>query len=378
MRNINIHRRIRVGMLGGGVGAFIGNIHRIAMRISDRYELVAACFSSDHQRNLQSAEEIGLDSGRLYFDFESMARAEAAHPAGIEAVIIVTPNHLHFEMVKCFLKHGIHVICDKPLTTDLSQCRELLAVSRLTNKQVYVTYNYSAYPMVREARDRFSQGQIGELRYLKVEYLQDWLANRIEDHGHKQASWRVDPSLAGRVGCLGDIGIHAYNLACFITQKQAAMLTADLVPFVADRRLDDHAQVMLRYASGARGILLASQVAHGCENRLSIQIIGERGSLEWFQEQPNQLHLHLHGQATQILSRARPTNNTAQQLSLLPAGHPEGYLEAFAVLYNDIANCIVHGGSDSTTPTVDTALGDMQFIEACIESSQNQSAWVWY
>lgn len=378
MRNINIHRRIRVGMLGGGVGAFIGNIHRIAMRISDRYELVAACFSSDHQRNLQSAAEIGLDNGRLYFDFESMARAEAEHPAGIEAVIIVTPNHLHFEMAKAFLKQGIHVICDKPLTTDLAQSYELMNLSRLTNKQVFVTYNYTAYPMVREARELVLQGQLGALRYVKVEYLQDWLANKLEDSGHKQASWRVDPELAGRVGCLGDIGIHAYNLACFMTADHPAMLAADLVHFVDARRLDDHAQVMLRYASGARGLLVASQVAHGCENRLSIQIIGANGSLEWRQEEPNQLHLHYHGKPTQILSRARQTESISHQHSVLPAGHPEGYLEAFAVLYRDIANCIVLGGCDSNTPMVDTALRDMEFIEACIESSQNQAAWVWY
>ncbi len=373
-----MHRRIRVGMVGGGHGAFIGNIHRIALRISDRYDLVAACFSSDQARNLHSAVEIGVAPDRLYFDFESMASAEAEHAEGIEAVIIVTPNHLHFVMAKCFLKHGIHVICDKPLTTDLAQCQELLSLSRLTQKRVFVTYNYSAYPMIREARELVLENRLGAIRYVKVEYLQEWLATELEQSGHKQASWRVDPALAGRVGCLGDIGIHAYNLAHFVTDLRPAMLAADLIHFVENRRLDDHAQVMFRYASGARGTLVASQVAHGCENRLSLHVVGERGALEWQQEQPNQLRLHLPGQPMQVLSRARGADSLSQQLSILPAGHPEGYLEAFAVLYRDIANCLVLSGCDSMLPMVDTAIKDMEFIEACINSSQNQAAWVWY
>lgn len=372
------NRKIRVGMVGGGIGAFIGNIHRMAMRLSDRFELVAACFSSDHQKNIVSAEEIGLHSGRLYFDYQSMANGEACHPQGIEAVVIVTPNHLHFEMAKAFLKQGMHVICDKPLSLSLQQAQELQSLAKLAEKQIFVTYNYTAYPMVREARELVLSGSLGQLRSVKVEYIQDWLATKIEDQGHKQASWRVTPELAGRVGCVGDIGIHAYNLAHFITGKVPSMLAADLTSFVPNRQLDDHAHILFRYASGARGILVASQVAIGCENRLSIQVFCDNGSIEWQQEQPNHLILNRTGQAQQILSRARISTSVASTLSVLPAGHPEGFLEAFAGLYRDIANSLVLQGFDSAIPMVDTAVKDMEFIEACIESSNNCGTWVWY
>jgi predicted dehydrogenase len=366
-------------MVGGGQGAFIGNIHRIAMRITDHYELLAGCLSSDPKRNRSSGLDIGLASDRVYSDYKDMAKAESQRKDGIQAIVIVTPNYLHFEVAQTFLQHGIHVICDKPICMSSEESLQLLRLSQQVQKLVFVTYNYTAYPMVREARERVLRGDLGPLRFLKVEYTQDWLATDIEQQGHKQASWRVNPELAGIAGCIGDIGVHAYNLAHFMTGKIPSMLAADLVNFIDGRILDDHAHVLLRYSSGARGILIVSQVAIGSENRLSIQIVGERGALEWQQQQPDQLHYHAHGEATQILSRARHQSSPeTSAISLLPAGHPEGFLEAFALLYREIATCLLDGQLVDTLPMIHSAISDMEFIEACVKSSQNNATWIWY
>lgn len=372
-------KRIRIGMVGGGQGAFIGNIHRIAMRMTDHYELVAGCLSSNLERNRASGVELGLANDRIYDDFEDMAKAESQRQDGIQAVVIVTPNYLHFDVAQMFLQHGMHVICDKPICMSSQESLQLLSLSQQMQKLVFVTYNYTAYPMVREARQRVLGGELGALRFVKVEYTQDWLATNVEQHGQKQASWRVNPQLAGIAGCIGDIGVHAYNLAHFITGKIPSMLAADLVNFVEGRVLDDHAHVLLRYGSGARGILVASQIAIGAENRLSIQIVGDRGALEWQQQNPDQLLYHLHGESTQLLSRARYQSSPAtNSISLLPAGHPEGYLEAFALLYSEIASCLLQANTAETLPMIHSAVSDMEFIEACVKSSQSNAAWVWY
>lgn len=372
----NTKQKIRIGMVGGGQGAFIGNVHRIAMRICDGYSLQAACFSSDPQRAKASAEEIGVPAARSYPDYLTMAQAESARQDGITAVVIVTPNHLHFPIAKCFLELGIHVICDKPLTMTSAETSELIAISQRTGKHLFVTYNYTGYPMIREARERVRRGDLGEIRIIQVEYSQDWLATAIEQSGQKQASWRTDPKQAGAAGCLGDIGVHAFNLAHFVTGMTPSKIAADLHSFVQGRVLDDHAQVFMRYANGARGSLLSSQVAVGKENHLRLQIFGDKGALDWCQEQPNQLSFSSLDGANQILSRARhQISQASRDVSLIPAGHPEGYLEAFAVLYKEFAQSLTTSSKLNVEHNAMPAYLDLCFIEACIRSSSQDSAW---
>ncbi|MFC0348619.1 Gfo/Idh/MocA family protein [Undibacterium danionis] len=378
----NTKQRIRIGMVGGGQGAFIGNVHRIAMRISDRYSLEAACFSSDPQRAAASAQELGVPAERGYPDYQTMARIEAARQDGIRAVVIVTPNHLHFPIAKCFLEYGIHVICDKPLTMTGAETAELIALSQRMDKHLFVTYNYTGYPMIREARERVRRGDLGEIRIIQVEYSQDWLATALEQSGQKQASWRTDPKQAGAAGCLGDIGVHAFNLAHFVSGMTPTKIAADLHSFVPGRVLDDHAQVLMRYANGARGTLLSSQVAVGKENHLRLQIFGDKGALDWCQEHPNQLSFSTLDGATQILSRARhQISQASRDVSLIPAGHPEGYLEAFSVLYKEFAHILAMPfgayaeGNSATAHSAMPAYSDLCFIEACIASSTKDTVW---
>jgi predicted dehydrogenase len=378
----NTKQKIRIGMVGGGQGAFIGNVHRIAMRISDEFSLDAACFSSDPQRAASSAEEIGIPAERSYPDYQTMARVEAARQQGITAVVIVTPNHLHFPIAKCFLEHGIHVICDKPLTMTSVETSELIAISERVGKHLFVTYNYTGYPMIREARERVLSGDLGAIRIIQVEYSQDWLATALEQSGQKQASWRTDPKQAGAAGCLGDIGVHAFNLAHFVSGMTPMKIAADLHSFVPGRVLDDHAQVFMRYANGARGSLLSSQVAVGKENHLRLQIFGDKGALDWCQEHPNQLSFASLDGATQMLSRARhQISQASRDVSLIPAGHPEGYLEAFAVLYKEFAKSLAipfNADANSAVNVEHSAMPaylDLCFIEACIESSAQDTSW---
>lgn len=371
-----LQQKIRIGMVGGGQGAFIGNVHRIAMRISDQFSLEAACFSADPQRALASAAEIGISPARSYPNYQAMAQAEAARQDGITAVVIVTPNHLHFPIAKCFLEQGIHVICDKPLTLGSAETRELITLSQSLDKHLFVTYNYTGYPMIREARERVRCGDLGEIRIIQVEYSQDWLATALEQSGQKQASWRTDPKQAGAAGCLGDIGVHAFNLAHFVSGMTPIKIAADLHSFVQGRVLDDHAHVLMRYANGARGSLLSSQVAVGKENHLRLQIFGDKGALDWCQEHPNQLHFATLEGATQVLSRARhPISQASRDVSLIPAGHPEGYLEAFAVLYREFAHALAAPVASHAVHSALPAYVDLCFIEACIRSSAQDSAW---
>jgi predicted dehydrogenase len=334
-------RRVRLGMVGGGEGAFIGAVHRIAARLDDRYELVAAALSADAERARASARALGLGDERSYADFSAMATAEAARSDGIEAVAIVTPNHLHAPVAQAFLAAGIHVICDKPLATTARDARRLQALAGRHGRILAVTYNYTGYPMVRQARQMVREGRLGEIRVVQVEYPQDWLTEALEASGQKQAAWRTDPQRAGAGGCIGDIGTHAYQLAEYVTGLATVELCAELSTFVAGRRLDDNAQVMLRFAGGARGALWASQVAPGNENNLRLRVYGSRGGLEWRQEQPNQLLWSPFGEPVQVLARATGAAGAdAARVTRLPAGHPEGYLEAFATLYGEIAQAI--------------------------------------
>ena len=371
-----MNKKLVIGMVGGGENAFIGNVHRIAMRIDGRYELNAACLSSTPERALRSAQQLGIADERSYANYQEMAKSESIRSDGIRAVVIVTPNHLHYPVALCFLQAGIHVICDKPLCISSAQANHLSEVAQQTGKLLVVTYNYCAYPMVREARERIANGELGQLRSLQVEYSQDWLANNVEASGQKQASWRTDPTQAGAAGCLGDIGVHAYNLLHFVSGMPAQQVAAELTSFVAGRRLDDHAQVLLRYANGARGSVLASQILQGKENHLRFYISGELGSLEWCQENPDQLILAMADQATCILKRGRAKLSPASaEVSLLPGGHPEGYLEAFSMLYKEIADVLLEVRAHDSIQDARRAGHDMHFIEACLASAQQDSRW---
>jgi predicted dehydrogenase len=375
--------RIRLGMVGGGEGAFIGAVHRIAARLDDEYELVAGALSSSPEKARRSGLALGLDPARTYDSYEAMAQTEAARDDGIEAVAIVTPNHVHAPAATAFLKAGIHVICDKPVTTTSADAKKLAALARKQGLVFAVTHNYSAYPMVRVARQMVQQGRLGEIRVVQAEYPQDWLVEPIEQSGQKQAAWRTDPAQAGG-GAIGDIGSHAWHLADFVTGQPLKELCAELSSFVPGRSIDDNAQVLLRYASGARGAIWASQVAPGHLNGLRLRVYGSRGGLEWAQEHPNQLHHTPLGQPTQRLERAGAGFDAAgARVARIPGGHPEGYLEAFASLYGEIAQALRaarRGGRKPDKachfPTIDDGLRGVQFIEAVQRSSRLGGRWV--
>ncbi|MFT2112346.1 Gfo/Idh/MocA family protein [Marinomonas sp. 2405UD68-3] len=377
------YKRIRIGMVGGGDGAFIGAVHRIATRIDDGFELVAGALSSNPERALTSALKLGINKERSYPSFQAMAVAEKHRTDGIQAVIIVTPNHMHFPVARAFLEQGIHVICDKPVTKDLS---EALALKELVNQSgafFALTHNYTGYPLVRHAKHLVDTGVLGDLRVIQAEYPQDWLTNKAEDSDNKQAKWRTDPEKSGMAGCLGDIGTHAFNLACFISGQKVQEVSADLTAFVKGRRLDDNVHTMLRFDQGAKGMLWSSQVAPGNENGLKVRIYGEKAGIEWSQESPNELWLSVFGEPTQKITRAgHGAGAEANRLSRIPAGHPEGYLEGFANLYLDIAlaiNAIEDGAEVNSVqgliPSVNDGIEGMKFITAVLDSSKNNSAW---
>jgi predicted dehydrogenase len=373
-------------MVGGGEGAFIGAVHRIAARLDDRYELVAGALSSNPETARRSGAALGLDPARVYDSYAEMARQEAAREDGIEAVSIVTPNHMHAPVAKAFLEAGIHVICDKPVTTNSADARMLQALARARGLIFAVTHNYSAYPMVRQAQQMVRQGQLGELRNVQVQYAQDWLAEPIEQSGQKQAAWRTDPAQSGG-GAIGDIGTHAWQLADTIVGRPLHSLAAELSSLVPGRAVDDNVQVLLRYEGGARGMLWASQVAIGHANDLRIGVYGSQGSLQWRQEQPDELLWTPLGEATRILRRGTGSNNlaanaAAARLSRIPGGHPEGYLEAFASLYGEVAAHIVaaregnpEAAGDAWFPTIADGLRAVEFIETVQASSRAGGAW---
>ncbi|MCP3368555.1 Gfo/Idh/MocA family protein [Bradyrhizobium cajani] len=377
------HARIRLGMVGGGQGAFIGAVHRIAARIDDQFELVAGALASDPARARTSAKELGIADDRAYGSFEEMVKAESARADCIEAVSIVTPNHMHSPVAKAFLEAGIHVICDKPLTTTVAEAEELVALVRKTGRVFVVTHNYTGYPMIRQARAMIANGELGEIRLVQAEYLQDWLTERLEASDHKQAAWRTDPARSGAGGCIGDIGTHAYNLACFVTGLELDELLAQLSTFVEGRRLDDDVQILLKWKGGAKGMLWASQVAVGNENGLTLRVHGSKGGLKWAQENPNQLWFTPYGQAKQLLTRGGAgASGEASRVTRIPSGHPEGYLEGFATIYAEAARAIRAArvgempGPEVVFPTVEDGLAGVKFIDAAVKSSASKGAWV--
>lgn len=373
-------RPIRLGMVGGGNDAFIGGVHRIASRIDGRFTLVAGALSSTPEKAQASGVALGLDPARTYDDFKAMAIREARLKDGIEAIAIVTPNHVHYAAAREFLKRGIHVICDKPLTSTMADAKKLAKAAHDSDALFVLTHNYTGYPMMRQARQMVADGTFGNIRVVQVEYAQDWLTQHEE---FKQAEWRTDPARSGAGGSTGDIGTHAFNLASFVTGLELESLSADLQSFVSGRQLDDNAHVMMRFDGGARGMLWCSQVAPGNENGLRLRVYGEKGGIEWAQENPNQLWFTPYGEPKRLLTRGgKGAMDAAERVTRIPAGHPEGYLEGFATIYREAADAITahrNGtvvSSDVLYPTIEDGLKGMQFVDACVRSSKRDGAWI--
>ena len=380
-------KRIRLGMVGGGSGAFIGGVHRMAARLDDQFELVAGALSSTPEKAKASGLELGLDPSRTYSDYKEMAIREAKLKNGIEAVAIVTPNHVHYEAAKEFLKRGIHVICDKPLTSTLADARKLKKLADESDALFVLTHNYTGYPMVRQAREMIANGDLGAIRLVQMEYPQDWLTENIEQSGQKQASWRTDPARSGAGGSTGDIGTHAYNLGAFVSGLELEELSADLDSFVEGRALDDNAHVLMRFKAKdgqrAKGMLWCSQVAPGHENGLKVRVYGTKGGLEWVQADPNYLWYTPFGEPKRLITRGGAgAGAAAARVTRIPSGHPEGYLEGFANIYTEAARAI-HAKRKGETldpsvvyPTIDDGLKGMLFVDACVQSSKRNGAWV--
>jgi predicted dehydrogenase len=374
---------IRLGMVGGGKDAFIGAVHRIAARIDGEFQLVAGALSSTPQRALESGRALGLDDKRIYGSFRDMASREARRKDGIEAVAIVTPNHMHFPIAREFLKRGIHVICDKPLTSTLADAKKLAKLAGESDALFVLTHNYTGYPMVRQAREMIANGDLGAIRVVQAEYAQDWLTEAAEEAGSKQAAWRTDPAQSGAGGSIGDIGTHAYNLLAFVTGLKTEELAAELHRFVPGRRVDDNAHIMLRFAGGARGMLWSSQVAPGCENGLKLRVFGDKGGIEWCQEEPNKLWFTPFGEPKRLITRnGAGAGAAAARVSRIPPGHPEGYLEGFANIYAEAARAIraTQAGeavpADVVYPTVEDGVEGLKFIDACVRSSAKNGGFV--
>jgi predicted dehydrogenase len=376
--------KIRLGMVGGGQGAFIGAVHRLAARMDDEYELVAGALSSDAKRAKASGMELGLAQERIYTDYRAMAKAEAARPDGIEVVSIVTPNHMHVPISKAFIEAGIHVICDKPLCLYLKEAMGLKALLKKKPKIIFgLTHNYSGYPMIRQMKDMIATGAIGDVLYVQVEYAQGWLATPLEKTGQKQAAWRTDPKQTGAGGAVGDIGTHAMQLAGFVTDLSLDSVSADLTSFVKGRKVDDNVSVMMRYKGGAKGMLWASQIAIGNENALTLRVYGNKGGFDWAQENPNYLGFTEINKTRTVISRGGAgANAAAARVTRVPFGHPEGYLEGFANIYTEAARAIKAARSskkaskDVTFPGIEDGIAGMAFIEACVKSSKANGKWV--
>jgi predicted dehydrogenase len=371
--------RIRLGMVGGGEDAFIGAVHRMAARLDDRFVFIAGALSSSPEKAKRSGLALGLDPARSYGTYAEMFASEKQRSDGIEVVSIVTPNASHAAIAIAALEAGVHVICDKPLCTTSEQAARIARAVKASGKRFAVTYNYTGYPMVREARALVKNGAIGRVRTVQVEYAQEWLSTPLESSGQKQAAWRTDPAQSGAGGAIGDIGTHAFNIAEFITGETVSELLADLQSFVPGRRLDDNAQILLRFASGARGSLWASQVAPGNENALRIRVFGESGALTWAQEDPNELIVAKLGELPRRMTRGSGlATAAAQRVTRIPGGHPEGYLEAFATIYSEVAQAIrAEGPADSgiTFPGIVEGIRGVSFIEAAIRSAAANGTW---
>ena len=375
-------RRLRLGMVGGGQGAFIGSVHRLSARMDDKYDFIAGCLSSTSEKAELSAKELGLDMSRSYADYKTMAEEEAKKEDGIDVVSIVTPNHMHAGPAIEFLKKNIHVICDKPMTSTMEDAYKLMEVIKGSNAHFFLTHNYSGYPVIREMRTLVKKGDLGKIRIVKGNYLQGWLGSKEEDSGsNKQAEWRTDPKRSGVAGAVGDIGSHTMHLLEFVTGLQCESVAADLTTFVQGRRLDDDASIMIRMNNNAKGNLSISQVATCQENNFNISIYGDKGALHWTQENPNYARFSKVGCADQIITRGGTIQNKNSYAPIrIPPGHPEGYLEGFAQIYSDVADVILNHKDKSELlkllPSGESGLQIMKFINASVNSSKNNSLWI--
>jgi predicted dehydrogenase len=379
-------RKLRMGMVGGGQGAFIGGVHRIAATLDQQVELVAGCFSQDPENTRITGQELYIDPARAYDTYEQMAAAEAGLPENerIDFVTIVTPNVSHFAIAKRFIDAGIHVVCDKPITHSLDEAEELVKLVEKSGLVFALTHNYTGHPLVRHARQLFSSGELGTVRKVIVEYLQDFLMVAHEKLGQKQAAWRVDPAQSGIGGTMGDVGTHCVNLLEYVTGDPITELCADRSTFLPDRKLDEDVNALLRFRGGGKGVLSISQVATGEENGLTLRVYGSEGAIKWAQEDPNYLELYRYGEPRQTLTRSQGyLSETAAASTRIPPGHPEGYLEAFATIYVGVVEAVrrhVDGSPMKTEeyqfPTVHDGLRGMQFIYRAVESCESGSTWV--
>jgi len=379
-------RKVRMGMIGGGRGAFIGAVHRMAAALDGQIDLVCGAFSGDPEKSRLSGEDLFLDPGRVYGSYSEMIKSEKLLPSGerMDFVSIVTPNHVHFEPAKLALDNGFHVICDKPMCLTLDEAHQLSDLVESTGLIFALTHNYTGYPMVKQARAMFRNGEFGKIRRVVVEYPQGWLSTKLEDTGQKQAAWRVDPKKSGLAGAMGDVGTHAENLAEYITDLRIKELCADLHAHVDGRLLDDDGSVLLRFENGARGVLYASQISAGEENNLRIRVYGEYGGVEWSQQEPNSLIVRWLDRPTQILrTGVGELYPEVAAHTRIPAGHPEGYIEAFANIYRNVAYCIrarLEGQEPDAVytdfPTVRDGVRGMQFLETVVKSSNSEVKWI--
>jgi len=377
-------RKVRLGIVGGGPGSNIGETHRYAARLDDRYALVTGVFASDAERSRDFAATLDITPDRRYGTWQEMAEQEARRENGIEVISIMTPNNSHYAIAKAFLEQGIDVLCDKPLTTDVDLAVEVSRLVRQTGRVLALTHNYTGYPMVRQAREMVRNGELGEIRLVQVEHASGWASTLLEAEGHKQAVWRTTPGIAGKSSVVGDLGTHAHHLARFITGLEISEVSAELSSIVPGRQVDDNAHIMLRFNNGAKGMMWVSMVAVGHMHGLRIRVYGEKGSLEWVQEQPNELVLHPVDGHHQTLSRGFAwLSPAAQRVSRLWPGHPEGYLEAFANIYSDIADAILARRDGLAAdplaylfPTVEDGVLGVKFVDAAVASHQLDGRWV--
>jgi predicted dehydrogenase len=377
--------RLTYAMIGGGIGAFIGDVHRRAITLDDRATLVAGALSSTSEKSKQSAEQLGLDPDRSYGSYRELIERESQRQDRVDFVSIVTPNDTHYPIAKMALEHGFHVVLDKPATHTSEQAEELADLASHNGLVCCVTYNYTGYPMVRQARAMIRAGELGAIRKVYAEYHQGWLASNLESSGQKQAAWRVDPARAGLGGALGDIGTHAENLVSFVTGLEIDAVQANLNAFVPGRALDDDASVMMRFTNGAHGVLTASQICIGEGNGLTLRVHGDKGSLWWQQESPDDLRVALLNENPIIYSRGGPgLHEDATISSRIPQGHPEGYLEAFGNIYKGAIDAIL-SKRDGTSPsrlaqlstTIEDGVRGVRFVERCVQSAKKNAQVNW-
>lgn len=385
--NSSLNRKLRMGLIGGGQGAFIGRVHSIAATLDNRAELVAGALSSDPAKAKASAPDYDIKAERAYGSAKEMIEKELQLPVGqrVDFVSVATPNHTHFDLAKAFAQAGFNVMCDKPLTFDLAQAEELAGIVKKSGVVFGVTHNYTGYPLVRQARDMIQAGELGEINAVRASYIQGWLRDNIEKDNQKQAAWRTDPKKSGAAGCFGDIATHAYNLARFTTGLLPDQISCVLKSFVDGRTLDDYGAAMIKFQNGALGTVTASQISHGRENDVRIEIDGTKGSLEWHQEEPNKMLVRHNGKPHQIYTRAGGPylSPLAAASARIPAGHPEAFLEAFANVYTAAFDDMVKraesqpfDGANSLYPNVADGVDGMNFITQCVASSKENGHWL--